>query len=229
MKKLAITTFILGALAMGFSAQPAQAQVSVSVTIGGSTTSLPLTAGGSTAPTAGAGCPGTSPTTGSHIPTADGSTRNTGGPGCPVTHGEAAHTTTGHGKPRVRLVLGARNRLGSRVGDVELQRPLCRLGAAAAERRPGRVRLRRQRSRRDPDAVRVRAHESFCGYGRHFSSCFGAGKRDDIPADETLHADLGFRAGSSGIPAFRWRQFSARRAPGSRRAASAPPIPRRAR
>jgi hypothetical protein len=35
MKRLAITTFVLGALVMGFSAQPAQADVSVRVTIGG--------------------------------------------------------------------------------------------------------------------------------------------------------------------------------------------------
>ena len=35
MKKLSITVLFLGALAMGFSAQPAQAQVSVSISIGG--------------------------------------------------------------------------------------------------------------------------------------------------------------------------------------------------
>ena len=35
MKRLAITAFVLGALAMGFSAQPAQAEVRVSVSIGG--------------------------------------------------------------------------------------------------------------------------------------------------------------------------------------------------
>ena len=97
MKKLAITTFILGALAMGFSAQPAQAQVSVSVTIGGFYDELAPYGRWVNCSYGRCWVPRPSPTTGSHIPTADGFTRNTGGPGYRVTHGEAAHTTTGHG------------------------------------------------------------------------------------------------------------------------------------
>ena len=83
----------------------------------------------------------------------------------------------------LRLVLGARNRLGAGVGDVELQRQLRRLGPFAAHRRSRQFRLFRKSRRRQPDAVRLRTHEPLRRQERHHRALAAAAERADFPAD----------------------------------------------
>ena len=89
------------------------------------------------------------------------------------------------------MVLGSGDRLGSGVGDLELRQQLCRLGAAAADRRLRRLRLLGPRRGREPDTVRLRSHESIRRLERHFSAYRGAAKLDDIPADDASDAVCG--------------------------------------
>ena len=231
MKRFAITTFSRRA-AIGFGCVAAQAQVGVSATIGGFYDELAPYGRWVDCRYGRCWVPRQVAAAGSRTPTADGSTRNTGGPGCPVTHGEATLTTTGPG-PTLRgygwsWVPGTVwapawvtwSYSDSYVGWAPLP-PTVVFGASGYAGRPVVV--------SQTQYVFVPTNR-FVDTERHFGACPGAGERGDIPADETGNRILGFRAVSSGIRPFRWRQLSV--PPGGKietQKHPAPPIRRHAR